>query len=882
MTSDALADGRVRFDADARAALEQDPNRAVAAMPMIVQGRMIGVLAVVSRVGRVFSEEDARLGQALADDAALALENAGLYEDVKDTRDFLQSIVDSSADAIVTTDAHGRITAWSLGASAIFGYQAEEALGRRVSDFYRRGPAEARAVMRRLTAEGRVRNYETGFLAATGRWVEVITSVSLLRDAGGTIVGTLGIMKDVTEQKHAGESLAKLSSAVEHAGDAVFITDRAGIIEHVNPAFETLTGYTREEAVGHTPRILKSGAHPPGFYEDLWRRMLAGDTIRRVFLNRKKDGPLFYEEKTIAPIRDGQDRITNFVSTGRDVTERMRAEERQAARFAVTRVLAECVTLDEAASRLVTALGQSMRWEVGELWRPDPRAGLLRCDEFWHAASFAGREIERLRRHATLETGHGLPGRVWLSGAPAWVPDIAGDPECAEEAPVAQAGLRTAFVFPIRLNSAVAAIFVFFGRESRARDDALVEMAVEIGGQIGQFVARELAQKALSEREEQLRQSQKMEAVGTLAGGIAHDFNNLMTVISGRAQLLIRDARENDRTLRDLGLIRQTAAQASRLVKQLLAFSRRQVLEPKVLDLNSAVAGTRPMLERLIREDIELVAALRPELWRVRVDPGQIEQVIVNLVVNARDAMPGGGRITMATANVELDEEARQRTGAEPGEYAMLAVSDTGRGMDAETQARIFEPFFTTKAPGEGTGLGLSTVYGIVKQSSGGIAVESEPGRGTTFRIYLPRVDAPLERPGSALPAADETLGGTETILLVEDDVDVRALIREILQSYGYEVLEASDVTDALAIGGRHPAAIDLLLTDVVMPGLSGPELAQRLVATRSAMKVLYVSGHTGVVVQEQGPSFLRKPFTPTELALTVRKALHDPGPGSS
>jgi CheY-like chemotaxis protein len=212
----------------------------------------------------------------------------------------------------------------------------------------------------------------------------------------------------------------------------------------------------------------------------------------------------------------------------------------------------------------------------------------------------------------------------------------------------------------------------------------------------------------------------------------------------------------------------------------------------------------------------------------------------------------------------------------------MLAVSDTGRGMDAETQSHIFEPVFTTKAPGEGTGLGLSTVYGIVKQSSGGIAVESEPGRGTTFRIYLPRVDAPLGAPGSAPPSAEETLGGTATILLVEDDVDVRALIREVLQSYGYGVLEASDVTDALAIGGRHPAAIDLLLTDVVMSGLSGPELAQHLVAKRPEMKVLYVSGHTGVVVQEQGSSFLRKPFTPTELALTVWKALHDPGPGSS
>jgi PAS domain S-box-containing protein len=297
VTSDALADGRLRFDADIRAALQDDPMRAVAAVPMTIREQMIGVLTVVDRAGRVFSEEETRLAQALADDAALALDNARLDENVRGARDFLQSIIDSSVDAILTTDARGRITSWSPGASEMFGYPAAEVLGRPVSEFYRQGPADARVVMRRLMAEQRVSNYETGFRATAGRWVEVSTSVSLLRDAGGTIVGTLGIMKDVTEQKRAGESLTKLSSAVEYAGDAVFITDRAGVIEHVNPAFENLTGYTREEAVGQTPRLLKSGAHPPASCEDLWRSLLAGDIVRWTFLNRKKDGALFYEER---------------------------------------------------------------------------------------------------------------------------------------------------------------------------------------------------------------------------------------------------------------------------------------------------------------------------------------------------------------------------------------------------------------------------------------------------------------------------------------------------------------------------------------------------------------------------------------------------------
>jgi PAS domain S-box-containing protein len=808
----------------------------------------------------------------------VAIENARLYEDIKNSRDFLQSITDASADAIVTTDVHGRITYLSPGGLAIFGYRPEEILGQRVRDYYRSGPGEAEAVMRRLTAEGRIGNYETAFRAGDGRWVEVNASLSLLRDASGAIVGTVGVVRDMTESRRAEDMLSKLSGAVEHAGDAVFTTDREGMIEYVNPAFENLTGYTRQDAVGQTARMLKSGSHLPRFYEDLWQRMLAGDTVRRIFINRKKDGALYYEEKTIAPIRNRQGGITHFVSTGRDVTERKRAEEREAARFAVTRVLAECTTLEEATARLLTALGEGMRWEVAELWRPEPRANLLRCEGFWCAPSLAGAELEGLRRRTTFAPGRGLPGGAWLSNAAAWVHDIAADPECLEEAAAARAGLHAAFAFPIRLDAKVAGVLLFFGRESRPRDDALLEMAAEIGSQVGQFVARELAQKALAEREEQLRQSQKMEAVGTLAGGIAHDFNNLMTVIAGRAELLIGHAGRDEKLFRNLDLIRKTAARAVALVAQLLAFSRRQVLEPRVFDLNTVVEGTRPMLERLIREDIRLGAVLGADLWRVRVDPGQIERVIINLAVNARDAMPQGGRLTMETANVELDQEHEyRRAGVEPGAYVMLSVRDTGSGMDAETQARIFEPFFTTKAPGEGTGLGLSTVYGIVRQSSGGICVDSEPGQGTTFRIYLPRVDKPLDVVAPAQPPP-EVLGGTETILLVEDEEEIRALTREVLQFHGYMVLEAHDVTEAMAIGARHPATIDLLVTDVIMPRMSGPALAERLVSARPGMKVLYMSGYFDNPAQhqslDQNARFLRKPFTPDILARTVRQAL--------
>jgi PAS domain S-box-containing protein len=378
--------------------------------------------------------------------------------------------------------------------------------------------------------------------------------------------------------------------------------------------------------------------------------------------------------------------------------------------------------------------------------------------------------------------------------------------------------------------------------------------------------------------EEQIRQLQKMEAVGRLAGGIAHDFNNLLTVIIGRTQLLPAHLKSEDLARKDVALIEKTAERAAALTRQLLAFSRRQVLQPRVLDLNAVVGGMGMLVQRLIGEDIELISTARAGLGTVRVDPGQIEQVIMNLAVNARDAMPGGGRLTIETANADLDENyARSHVGVTPGPYVMLAVSDTGCGMDAETQAHLFEPFFTTKEEGKGTGLGLSTVYGIVKQSGGNIWVYSEPGRGTSVKIYLPRVEEPVDSPAAAQPTVP--IRGSETILLVEDDEGVRSLARDILQAYGYSVLEAPDGNEAMLFAERHPGPIHLLVTDVVLPQMNGRELAERLARERPEMRVLYLSGYTDEAiihhgVLDQGTPFLQKPYTPGTLAQKVRGVL--------
>ena len=582
-TPDVLTDPKITMPVEVADRIRADGFRSVLAVPLKTGDRIIGVLTLGDVAGRTYTEDELALLAAFVGQGAVALENSALYREIRDARDFLQSITENSPDAIITTDGQGRVTYFSRGAEAMFGYSAEEMIGTAVVDLYPGGREEARSVKRRLAEEGLLRNYESGFLAKDGRRVEISASISVLRDASGAAVGTLGLLKDIAE-----------------------------------------------------------------------RRQL----------------------------------------------------------------------------------------------------------------------------------------------------------------------------------------------------------------------------------EEQLRQSQKMDAIGRLAGGIAHDFNNLLTVIAGRAQMILARLRPEEPIHRDATLVRTTADRAAALTQQLLAFSRKQVLQPQVLDLNAVMTAMEPMLSRLIGEDIELAVVPAPGLDRVKADPGQIEQVIVNLVVNSRDAMPQGGRLTIETANVDLDEAyARRHVSVPAGRYVILAVSDSGSGMDEQTRSRVFEPFFTTKEPGKGTGLGLATVYGIVKQSGGDIRLYSEVGTGTTFKIYLPRVAEMVSLPDPATSVSATAPRGDETVLLVEDEPEVRDLAREILEGSGYTVLQACDALEAVFIAERHAGPIHLLLTDVIMPRQSGRALVERLRPLRPEMQVLYMSGYTNEAIVRHGvldpdTLFIQKPFSPAALGHKVRAAI--------
>ena len=418
-------------------------------------------------------------------------------------------------------------------------------------------------------------------------------------------------------------------------------------------------------------------------------------------------------------------------------------------------------------------------------------------------------------------------------------------------------------------------------KSGRVIDIEAARHAIEYGGRPAELV---VLMDVTDRRhlEEELRQAQKMEAVGMLAGGVAHDFNNLLTIIGGYSQLILNNLAPDDPNQHSAEQILKAGERAAALTRQLLAFSRRQVLQPKVIDLNKLVTSLSTMLQRLIGEDIDLRLVLRPDLGQIYADPGQLEQVLMNLVVNARDAMPKGGTLTLETANTILDETYSSRHIAlRPGPYTLIAVSDNGSGMDEATQARLFEPFFTTKGAGRGTGLGLSTVFGIVKQSGGSVQVYSEPNHGTSVKIYLPRIDQPVALESEA-PAKPATCG-SETILLVEDDEMVRNLVRATLVREGYHVLDAADPMAARRVSDEYRAPIDLLITDVVMPKVSGRELAHQLSRWRPDMKVLYMSGYTDSAIVNSGilhkeVAFLQKPFAPGTLAQKVREVLESNG----
>ncbi|ALA60458.1 PAS domain S-box protein [Nitrospira moscoviensis] len=678
------------------------------------------------------------------------------------------------------------------------------------------------------------------------------------------------------------QSQERNRAIVDTALDGVVTIDAAGIVTDWNAQAAAIFGWSRQEALGRllTDTIIPArdrDAHFKGIQEFL--RTSEGSILnRRVEITaRHKDGREFPVELSVSPARIGEAYI--FSAFIRDITDRRRTERRLASQYAVTRVLSESRTLEEAVPKIIQAVGESLEWDLGVFWRFDKPTGTLRCLDQWKSASIEADEFVMATWRQVFKPGAGLPGRIWESGQPVWITDVAQDGNFLRAEAAAKGGLHGAFGFPIRVAGDVEGVVELFSRQVREPDDELLKMVADIGLKIGQFGERARAEDALHQTEAQLRQSQKMEAVGRLAGGVAHDFNNLLTVIRGYSELILTRLAPTDPMHREMEEVKKAADRAAGLTGQLLAFSRRQFVSAKVVDLNAVIMNMDGMLRRLLGEDIiELCADLDQQLGSIKADPGQIEQVIMNLAVNARDAMPTGGRLTIETRNVTIGKGPRRETMVlEEGSYVLLAVRDTGHGMNEETQSHLFEPFFTTKEKGKGTGLGLSTVYGIVKQSGGTIGVESKQGRGTTFKIFFPRVDEAAQRADVGTGAAGHARG-RETILLVEDEPAVRGLVHEALRLHGYTVLVARHGIEALLTGAKHLGPIHLLLTDVVMPQMSGPEVAEKLTAVRPDMKVLYMSGYPDHPVFSQGvkreTAFLQKPFTPNVLMQKVREVL--------
>jgi signal transduction histidine kinase len=531
--------------------------------------------------------------------------------------------------------------------------------------------------------------------------------------------------------------------------------------------------------------------------------------------------------------------------------------------------------IDEAIRNCLDRVCAFTGWPIGHAYRlADDGTGELEPMGCWHLDDPDRYEtFRRISDQTRFKPGVGLPGRVFATGAPSWICDATRDQSFVRARAVADIGVRAGFGFPVLVGREVMAVLEFFSPEAVEPDERLLEVMGHIGTQVGRVIERKQAQEALRCSEQQLRHAQKMEAIGRLAGGIAHDFNNLLTVITGQSELLIRQLGDGHPLSQQLWEIKRSGDRAASLTRQLLAFGRKQVLQPTLVDLNTVVGGMESMLRRLIGESIGLATELDAALGSVTVDPGQIEQVIMNLVVNARDAISSGGTITIRTGEADLGGIVdAQHAPVETGRYVVLSVSDTGHGIDADTRAHIFDPFFTTKEVGKGTGLGLSMVHGIIRQTGGYVLLDSEPGCGATFRICLPRAEGRAVAHASS--AVEPISGrGSETILLVEDEAVVRTLVRAILQQGGYNVLEAQDPADARLICERYQAPIDLMVTDVVMPIMSGLELADYLAPMRPQMKVLYMSGYTDETM-DPSMAFLPKPFAPDALTQKVRELL--------
>lgn len=788
-----------------------------------------------------FSETSLEMFEAISSVTLLRRDNIlktqRILKEREERIEFLAEIIRSSPLSIIALDGQGKITYVNPSGENLYGYSTEELMGQELGFLYAQPNfSEVQKEIFEAVKDGMWRGELLG-RNKDGDLFYVDSSFYQMRDRRGKVIALIGFQTDISERKQMEKAICesdqKYHLVVENANQGIVIA-QDGMLKFCNSKIMEMTGYSSQEL---TSKPFVEFVHPED--RDMvmanYLKRLQGRELPKVYTFRaidKKGSVKWFEINATMIQWEGRPATLNFLS---DVTERVRMEEALRHNEEYFRALIEnsldiIFIIDRDGKVRYTS--PSCYKVIG--YRPEE---FLEESCFSHIHPADSSSVQDLIQKMTEEPG---------------------------------ATVKMEFRLRHRDGS-------WRRMEAYARNLLHISSIQGIVVNARDITEQRQAEEEVNALQEQFRQSQKMEAIGRLAGGIAHDFNNLLSIIQGYSDLSLLNLEHGDPLRENIEQIRQASRKAADLTRQLLAFGRRQVMEMRVLDLNHLLLNLEKMLKRVIGEDIELAIIQGEGIGRVKADPGQMEQMILNLVVNARDAMPSGGKLTIETANVKLDEVyARTHIGVKPGDYVMVSVSDTGEGMTPEVKERIFEPFFTTKP--KGTGLGLSTVYGIVKQSGGNIWVYSEPGSGTSFKIYLPRVDEPLEE-GIEASREEELPRGDETVLIVEDEEEVRKIAIAVLRRQGYRVLEAPQGGDAFLICEKYEGPIHLMLTDVIMPRMDGMELAKRLLSMRPEMKVIFMSGYADHAILrhgllKEGMEYIQKPFTVEGLARKVREVL--------
>jgi PAS domain S-box-containing protein len=812
---------------------------------------------------------------------------------LKESEAKFRTLFEDSRDAIYISTAAGRFVDLNPAATELFGYSRDELIALDIVQLYEQ-PDDRERFRREIETAGFVRDFPARLRRKDGSVIDCLNTATIRLDGKGNVLGYQGIIRDISLQKEAEQALReseeRFRTITEQSLVGIFVLKDDRLV-FVNKAIQDILGYSRETAINWTFDDFHKLVHPDDHelvFGEIEKKLRRQDEVRLTYEFRiiTRDGSvrwLLIHSNTIT--WEGEAAIAGAVL---DITERKLAEERL--RFKNT--------LDELITAISThfinlspdAIDRGINLALKDI---GVFVGVCRS-YFLHISSDSGRVAATYEWTATgveprvhLVTDRPLSDVSWLAERINWgetvhIPRMKDlHPDSRAQAAVWVAPeTQSVIVVPIVSSGEVVGAFGFDAIKSeKVWSDDIINLLKIVGEIFVNALERKRMEDALRVSEAQFRQAQKMEAVGQLAGGVAHDFNNLLTVISGNTELMTLGLGEYDPLRKNLEEVQKATDRAANLVKQLLAFSRKQALEPRVVALNDVIADMRKMLQRLIGEDIELTFRPSTDLWNVKVDSAQFQQVLVNLAVNARDAMPNGGNIRLETRNVELTQEfAEQYEYVKPGKYILASFSDSGVGMNDDVRSRIFLPFFTTKAPGKGTGLGLSMVYGVVKQSGGYILVFSEPGKGTTFNIYLPVVEEAVERVSSRT-LTEEFQGGSETILVVEDEDSVREMAVNALTMVGYNILKASSGREALDICQRLPAPVDLVLTDMVMPLMSGFELGEELRRLWPGVKLVYMSGYSTEAVVQKGmldpaTPYIQKPFRLGYLTRKVRETL--------